>query len=111
MNSSGTQFADAKDCLTHEADWSLGSKLSCPAFDQNVIHQHRRGAMLVLARKRNEAIQIGDGIVVKVIQCGRGTVRLGIEAPGHVRVLRAELAETFINEGCAAKSATGAVPC
>ncbi len=51
--------------------------------------------MLVLARKRNEAIHIGNDIVVKVIQCGRGTVRLGIEAPANVRVLRAELAETM----------------
>ncbi len=49
--------------------------------------------MLVLARKRNEAIQIGNEIVVKVIQCGRGTVRLGIEAPNDIRVLRAELTE------------------
>lgn len=49
--------------------------------------------MLVLTRKRAEMIKIGEDIVIKVIQTGRGTVKLGIEAPSHVRVLRAELTE------------------
>ncbi len=43
--------------------------------------------MLVLTRKRLETIKIGNDIVVKVIQTGKGTVKLGIEAPGDVRVL------------------------
>jgi carbon storage regulator len=38
-------------------------------------------------------IQIGDDIIVKVIRTGRGTVKIGIEAPAHVRVLRAELCD------------------
>jgi len=54
--------------------------------------------MLVLARKRDEAIRIGDDIVIKVIQCGRGAVRLGIQAPKHVRVLRGELASTILDD-------------
>lgn len=49
--------------------------------------------MLVLTRKRAEMIKIGDDIVIKVIQTGRGSVKIGIEAPANVRVLRAELAE------------------
>lgn len=49
--------------------------------------------MLVLTRKKSEMIRIGNDIVVKVIRTGRGTVKLGIEAPTHVRVLRAELPE------------------
>lgn len=48
--------------------------------------------MLVLTRKKNELIQIGSQIVVKVIATGRGKVKLGIDAPADVRVLRAELA-------------------
>lgn len=47
--------------------------------------------MLVLTRKRAESIKIGNDIVIKVIQTSRGTVKLGIDAPAHVRVLRAEL--------------------
>ena len=49
--------------------------------------------MLVLTRKRAESIKIGNDIVIKVIQTNRGIVKLGIEAPAHVRILRAELTE------------------
>jgi carbon storage regulator len=47
--------------------------------------------MLVLTRKPAETIHIGDGIVVKVIKTGKGTVKIGIEAPPSVRVMRGEL--------------------
>ena len=50
--------------------------------------------MLVLTRKQNEEIQIGHDIVIKVISTGRGKVKLGIEAPAEVRVLRGELEES-----------------
>ncbi len=49
--------------------------------------------MLVLTRKQSEMIHIGDDIVVKVIRTGKSTVKIGIEAPAHVRVLRAELCD------------------
>ena len=49
--------------------------------------------MLVLTRKRSEMIQIGDDVVVKVIRTGRNSVKIGVEAPAHVRVLRAELVD------------------
>jgi carbon storage regulator len=49
--------------------------------------------MLVLTRKRSEMIQIGDNIIVKVIRTGRSTVKIGVEAPADVRVLRAELCD------------------
>lgn len=47
--------------------------------------------MLVLTRKRGETIRIGEQIVIKVIHLGKGSVKLGIEAPADVRVLRGEL--------------------
>lgn len=47
--------------------------------------------MLVLTRKNNESIQIGDSITIKVIRADRNKVRIGIEAPQEVRVLRSEL--------------------
>ena len=47
--------------------------------------------MLVLTRKAGETIRIGQDIVIKVIQTGKGTIKLGIEAPANVRVLRGEL--------------------
>lgn len=49
--------------------------------------------MLVLTRKATETIQIGDGIVIKVIKTGRGSVKIGIEAPDNVRVMRGELCD------------------
>lgn len=49
--------------------------------------------MLVLTRKQGEQIQVGEGITVKVIKTGKGTVKIGIEAPAHVKVLRGELYE------------------
>lgn len=47
--------------------------------------------MLVLTRKRMESIRIGTDIVIKVIDFGAKTVRLGLEAPPDVRILRSEL--------------------
>ena len=47
--------------------------------------------MLVLTRKPAEIIRIGNDIVIKVIKTGKGTVKIGIEAPGGVRVMRGEL--------------------
>ncbi|MBX3443558.1 MAG: carbon storage regulator [Planctomyces sp.] len=50
--------------------------------------------MLVLTRKTAETIRIGHDVVIKVISCGRGRVKIGIDAPTDVRVLRGEVAET-----------------
>lgn len=47
--------------------------------------------MLVLTRKKTEVIQIGENIVVKIIATGKSSVKIGIEAPENVRVLRGEL--------------------
>ncbi|MGI9455554.1 MAG: carbon storage regulator [Aeoliella sp.] len=48
--------------------------------------------MLVLTRKPQEKIRIGDEIVVTVLRTKGNAVRLGIEAPHDVRVLRGEIA-------------------
>jgi carbon storage regulator len=47
--------------------------------------------MLVLSRKLNEKIVIGGNIVVTVVRVDRNQVRLGIEAPGDVRIFREEV--------------------
>lgn len=49
--------------------------------------------MLVLTRKQDEMIQIGSDIVIKVISAGKGKVKIGVDAPAEVRVMRAELAD------------------
>jgi carbon storage regulator len=47
--------------------------------------------MLVLTRKLLEKLYIGDDICVTVVRLEGGQVRLGIDAPREVSVIRAEL--------------------
>lgn len=47
--------------------------------------------MLVLSRRDGERILIGDSITVTVTRIGENTVKLGIDAPRDVPVIRAEL--------------------
>jgi carbon storage regulator len=50
--------------------------------------------MLVLTRKLMEKLYIGDEICVTVVRLEGGQVRLGIDAPRHIPVVRAELTES-----------------
>ena len=59
--------------------------------------------MLVLSRKESERIKLGDSIVVTVVRLSGDKVRLGIEAPPDLLVLREEL-EPFSEEKAAASS-------
>ena len=47
--------------------------------------------MLVLSRKENQRIKLGDSIVVTVVKVSGDKVRLGIDAPSDLLVLREEL--------------------
>jgi carbon storage regulator len=47
--------------------------------------------MLVLTRKSQEKIQIGDNITITILRVKGQAVRVGIDAPRDVRVLRTEL--------------------
>ncbi|MDZ4659912.1 MAG: carbon storage regulator [Bythopirellula sp.] len=47
--------------------------------------------MLVLSRKEAERIRLGDSIVITVVRIGGDKVRLGIQAPKEMLVLRDEL--------------------
>ncbi|HRX79478.1 MAG: carbon storage regulator [Planctomycetaceae bacterium] len=47
--------------------------------------------MLVLSRKERERIRLGDSIVVTVVRVSGDRVRLGIEAPADMLVIREEL--------------------
>jgi carbon storage regulator len=50
-----------------------------------------RNTMLVLSRKVGERILIGDHVTVTVVRITGGGVRLGIEAPAEMAVIREEL--------------------
>jgi carbon storage regulator len=51
--------------------------------------------MLVLSRKRSERILIGSDICITVVKLEGNQVRLGIDAPSDLPVMRAELLERF----------------
>lgn len=61
--------------------------------------------MLILTRKIDEAIRVGEDIRIVLVQIKGGQVRLGIECPPHVRVLREELYEAVRQENLKALSA------
>jgi carbon storage regulator len=68
--------------------------------------------MLVFARRRHEAIVIGDGIEVRVLRIGRDSVRLGITAPSTVSVHRREIYSQIRRDsrGAATTAASAASP-
>jgi len=61
--------------------------------------------MLVLTRKPNQQLRIGEDIVITVVKVRGNTIRLGIEAPKDVRVIRAEIEarEQSVSEASATK--------
>ncbi len=61
--------------------------------------------MLVLSRTRDEAIIIGDNIVVTVVDVRGDKVKLGIEAPQDVSVHRREVYEAIKKENATAQRA------
>ena len=54
--------------------------------------------MLILSRKEEESVVIGDNIVIKVISIDKGNVKLGFDAPPQTLILRSELKEAVVSE-------------
>lgn len=54
--------------------------------------------MLVLTRKKDESIKIGEDIEIVVVEVSEDRVRLGINAPRHMKIFRAELLKQIEEE-------------
>jgi carbon storage regulator len=70
-----------------------------PARPERNLSNHKEAVMLVLSRKVGEQLLIGDSIVVTVVRIGPHDVRIGIEAPADVDIVRTELIETADRAG------------
>ena len=49
--------------------------------------------MLILTRQENQSIMIGDNVEITVVEVRGGKVRIGIDAPSEVQILRKEIYE------------------
>jgi carbon storage regulator len=62
--------------------------------------------MLVLTRKRGEKVIVGDAITVTVVAVSGNHVRIGIDAPQQIRILRGELADEWDESARSLKQVT-----
>ena len=66
--------------------------------------------MLILSRKVNEKVVIGDDITVSIIEVRGDQVRIGIDAPKNVKVFRQEVFDAIRAENKAAAQSGAVLP-
>ncbi|GHV46733.1 hypothetical protein AGMMS50268_28900 [Spirochaetia bacterium] len=66
--------------------------------------------MLILSRKVNEKIMIGDDISISIIEVRGDQVRIGVDAPKNVKVFRQEVFDAIRAENKAAAESTPVFP-
>ena len=66
--------------------------------------------MLILSRKINEKVVIGDDITVSIIEVRGDQVRIGIDAPKKVKVFRQEVFDAIKAENKAASVSVPVIP-
>lgn len=69
-------------------------------YDGNWIIEQQGKIMLVLTRRRGESIEIAPDIKVTIIDIKNGSVRVGIDAPKDIKILRTELVSPPIEPYC-----------
>jgi len=67
--------------------------------------------VLILSRKKNEGVIIGDNITLTVLELSNDRVRLGIDASSEIRIVRSELyyTEKFNIQAAVNRPATGLI--
>jgi carbon storage regulator len=63
--------------------------------------------MLILGRREGDSILIEGGIRIVIVSCDRGGVRIGIEAPPELKILRGEIAQQVASENQRASERAG----
>ncbi|MCL2175420.1 MAG: carbon storage regulator CsrA [Treponema sp.] len=66
--------------------------------------------MLILSRKLNEKIVIGEDITISIIEIRGDQVRIGIDAPKTVKVFRQEVFDAIKAENKAASQSVPVIP-
>jgi len=66
--------------------------------------------MLILSRKINEKVVIGDDISISIIEIRGDQVRIGIDAPKKVKVFRQEVFDAIMAENKAAIKSKPVIP-
>jgi carbon storage regulator len=66
--------------------------------------------MLILSRKVNEKVVIGEDITVSIIEVRGDQVRIGIDAPKKVKVFRQEVFDAITAENKAAFASVTSIP-
>src|SRR5262245_25012550 len=74
---------------------------ACPASGFQICYNERT-SILVVTRKKDEKLIIGNEIEIQVLRIGRDNVRLGIKAPTHISIYRYEIYEAIKNENVTA---------
>lgn len=54
--------------------------------------------MLILSRRQDDSVIIGEDIEIKIISIDKGSVRLGFSAPSHCVILRGELKDAITSQ-------------
>ena len=66
--------------------------------------------MLILSRKVNEKIMIGDDITISIIEVRGDQVRIGVDAPRSIKVFRQEVFDAIKAENKAASESVPQIP-
>ena len=67
--------------------------------------------MLILRRKKNESFLIGTDIRITIVECGADGVRVAIDAPKHISIIREELSEAEkVNQDASGPGAESLLP-
>lgn len=65
--------------------------------------------MLVLRRKKNESILIGNDIRITILECASDGIRIAIDAPKQISIIREELSQAELANKSAISSASSSV--